>query len=481
MAPGSELTWTAVAGGPQPFPIPVDFYKYFVYGDANWDWKTFDFDKDVAAADEKFGALLNAIDPDLAAFKSRGGKLIMYHGWNDQLIQPATASTTTTACRRRWARKETDDFAAPVHGAGDAALRRRPGPEHVRRGRRARAVGGEGHEARADGRVALPPNGVVDRTRPLCPYPQVASLQGIRQHRRGRQFRLHCEIERPVMRPISIVLLALLAGAGLGAQGVQVVDLGGGIYQAVGAGIQGGSGVRIPQSNTFLIATSAGNVIVDTSIAAAARAHKDALVGCQGRVDSGDHPHARPRRSHRRHRDVARAGHEGHRPSSLSRVSRVHESPGRLFREEQRRAIWRSGPAGGGVAGPRRVRQRGNGGDEGDVRRHLHARGRRHAVRAAPHARRNARSPHRVDPEAQGRIRRRQLLRVVSEHVHAARHAAAVGARLRQLARTRCWRSSPRWCCPATARRSKAATRCGGASRNIATRSSTCTTRRSRA
>ena len=84
------------------------------------------------------------------------------------------------------------------------------------------------------------------------------------------------------MRPISIVLLALLAGAGLGAQGVQVVDLGGGIYQAVGAGIQGGSGVRIPQSNTFLIATSAGNVIVDTSIAAAARAHKDALTAVKG-------------------------------------------------------------------------------------------------------------------------------------------------------------------------------------------------------
>ena len=67
------------------------------------------------------------------------------------------------------------------------------------------------------------------------------------------------------------------AATSLGAQGVQVVDLGGGIYQAVGSGIQGGSGVRVPQSNTFLIATSGGTVIVDTSIAAAARGHKDAL------------------------------------------------------------------------------------------------------------------------------------------------------------------------------------------------------------
>ena len=79
------------------------------------------------------------------------------------------------------------------------------------------------------------------------------------------------------MRPLSILVVALLASLGLDAQGVQVVDLGGGIYQAVGAGIQGSSGVRVPQSNTFLVATSAGNVIVDTSIAAAARGHKDAL------------------------------------------------------------------------------------------------------------------------------------------------------------------------------------------------------------
>ena len=33
MAPGSEITWTAMAGGPNPFAIPVEFYKYFVYSD----------------------------------------------------------------------------------------------------------------------------------------------------------------------------------------------------------------------------------------------------------------------------------------------------------------------------------------------------------------------------------------------------------------------------------------------------------------
>ncbi len=74
-----------------------------------------------------------------------------------------------------------------------------------------------------------------------------------------------------------LVLGLLLAGAGTRAQGTRVVDLGGGLYQAVGVGIQGGAAVRVPQSNTFLIATSDGHVIVDTSIAAAARSHKEAL------------------------------------------------------------------------------------------------------------------------------------------------------------------------------------------------------------
>ena len=59
------------------------------------------------------------------------------------------------------------------------------------------------------------------------------------------------------------------------AQTADVQDLGHGIYRA--AGVMGGTAVRVPQSNTFMIVTRDGNVIVDTSIAAAAPAHKRAL------------------------------------------------------------------------------------------------------------------------------------------------------------------------------------------------------------
>jgi alkyl sulfatase BDS1-like metallo-beta-lactamase superfamily hydrolase len=81
------------------------------------------------------------------------------------------------------------------------------------------------------------------------------------------------------MRHILIALFILMsADVRVGAQNVRVVDLGGGVYQAIGVGIQdGATTVRVPQSNTYLVATTDGNVIIDTSLAAAAPAHKAAL------------------------------------------------------------------------------------------------------------------------------------------------------------------------------------------------------------
>ena len=59
----------------------------------------------------------------------------------------------------------------------------------------------------------------------------------------------------------------------------RVLDLGHGIFEAIGVavGTGGDRTVALPASNTFLVATSAGNVIVDTSLAAVAPAHNAAL------------------------------------------------------------------------------------------------------------------------------------------------------------------------------------------------------------
>ncbi len=87
LEPGSEMGWTGLAG-PQPMAIPVDTFKYMVHNDPNWDWKTIDFDKDVAATEKLFAPIIDAVNPNLTPFFSHGGKLLLYHGWNDQLIAP---------------------------------------------------------------------------------------------------------------------------------------------------------------------------------------------------------------------------------------------------------------------------------------------------------------------------------------------------------------------------------------------------------
>jgi feruloyl esterase len=176
MTPGSELAWTALTGEPL-FPIPTDFYRYFVFENPKWDWKQFDFDKDVEAGDKKFGKLLNAIDPDLKSFRRRGGKLILYHGWSDQLISPYNTIDYYASVQKKMGTRQADDF---------ARLFMAPGMAHC--------FGGVGPNT-FDGVTALDEwvekgvkpaqivashfvGGTVDRTRPLCRYPQVATWIG---------------------------------------------------------------------------------------------------------------------------------------------------------------------------------------------------------------------------------------------------------------------------------------------------------------
>ena len=60
-----------------------------------------------------------------------------------------------------------------------------------------------------------------------------------------------------------VAVCALAVSASARAQTADVQDLGHGIYRA--AGVMGGTAVRIPQSNTFMIVTRDGNVIVETA------------------------------------------------------------------------------------------------------------------------------------------------------------------------------------------------------------------------
>src|SRR5204863_7181051 len=61
LEPGSERGWGAMAGGPDAFPIVADHFKYVVFKDPGWNFKTLNFDGDVDLADRLDHGSLNAI------------------------------------------------------------------------------------------------------------------------------------------------------------------------------------------------------------------------------------------------------------------------------------------------------------------------------------------------------------------------------------------------------------------------------------
>ena len=76
--------WSAIQGPlAQTFAIPL--LRTMVYQDPTWDWRGFDWDKDVAEVDRRVGPDITALSPDLRRFKAHGGKLLIYQGWGDQL------------------------------------------------------------------------------------------------------------------------------------------------------------------------------------------------------------------------------------------------------------------------------------------------------------------------------------------------------------------------------------------------------------
>ena len=178
LEPGTELAWAGLVGGPEPVATALDQFKYVVFKDPRWDWKTFDLERDLALADKVDAGTVNAVNPDLTRFAAHGGKLLLYHGWSDGSVAPrASVNYYTSVVKTMGGRAKTD---------GWVRLFMAPGMGHC--------GGGEGpntfdavaaleqwvEQGRAPDRIiASRVNGaVVERTRPLCPYPQVAAYVG---------------------------------------------------------------------------------------------------------------------------------------------------------------------------------------------------------------------------------------------------------------------------------------------------------------
>jgi feruloyl esterase len=173
--PGSETGWGGVLSGRVAPGVSVGSFQV-AHNDANWDPKTFDLDRDLKLVDEKVGTPVNAIDPDLSAFKAHGGKLLLYHGWNDTAISPGNTINYYESVLKKMGGRQ-DDFVRLYMAPGMQHCGGGPGPNQVNymavmeRWR-------EHNQTPAAIEAYHVSNNRVDTTRPLCPYPQVATYKG---------------------------------------------------------------------------------------------------------------------------------------------------------------------------------------------------------------------------------------------------------------------------------------------------------------
>ena len=86
---GAERQWAGLVQNLRATGLGTGYFGNLTFEDPNWDYSTFDFDADMAYADLRVGTLGNAIDPDLREARKRGVKIIQYHGWEEQTLQPA--------------------------------------------------------------------------------------------------------------------------------------------------------------------------------------------------------------------------------------------------------------------------------------------------------------------------------------------------------------------------------------------------------
>jgi feruloyl esterase len=174
LVPGTELGWGVQAQGPEPSANIYDQYRYVVFKDPNWDWKTFNFDSDVVRGDRPENVVMNATDPNMKAFFERGGKLLLYHGWSDPNI-PALNTIN-------YYKSVVDTMGGTAEAANNVRLFLAPGMGHCGGGEGPNVFDKVGALERwvengiaPDSVIAShSTDGTVDRTRPLCPYPQVA-------------------------------------------------------------------------------------------------------------------------------------------------------------------------------------------------------------------------------------------------------------------------------------------------------------------
>jgi tannase/feruloyl esterase len=177
--PGSELGWTDLGWTASARATGLDQFRFLVFKDPKWTVEKFNFAAAIVQAEDADRDTINALDPDLGAFLKGGGKLIQYHGWSDPQISPGNSA--------QYYRRVVEALGGAGRVQDGYRLFMAPGMGHC--------GGGDGpntfdmvaaleqwvEQGHAPDRILAShaTSGRVDRTRPLCPYPQLAVYAGV--------------------------------------------------------------------------------------------------------------------------------------------------------------------------------------------------------------------------------------------------------------------------------------------------------------
>lgn len=201
--PGVERGWGLFTTGQERgrailYGYSGGYVKYFVLGDSSWDPMTFDFSKDMAKidGDQRNRGALETMSPDLKAFRDRGGKLILYHGWGDDAVSPLNTidyfkmvvekTSGGPKAGDAWAPEDAKFTEAASKTGEFMRLFMVPGMNHCGGGPgpntfdAAAALAGWVEKKQAPDTLlgSHMTDGTADLTRPLCPYPMTAKYSG---------------------------------------------------------------------------------------------------------------------------------------------------------------------------------------------------------------------------------------------------------------------------------------------------------------
>jgi pimeloyl-ACP methyl ester carboxylesterase len=171
----------AALAGTNPFTISADHLRYWLERDKAFDWHTLDYAKFDAAFEKsraQFNRVIGSDDPDLGQFRRDGGKVLLWHGLSDQLIFPeGTIDYYERVIDKARGLKATQDFARLFLAPGVGHCGGGTGPSTFDMlGELVKWVeSGQAPERIIASRMQ---NNPVMRSRPLCPYPKVATYTG---------------------------------------------------------------------------------------------------------------------------------------------------------------------------------------------------------------------------------------------------------------------------------------------------------------